>query len=244
MQASNESTSREVAPIQFNGAPTMSSREIADLVEKRHDVTKLSMERLAERRIIDLPPLVEYLDSLGRPAAEYRVVKRDSYVVVAQLSPEFTARLVDRWQELEANQQKFDPSVLTRMDILQLAMESEAGRIKAEAERDSAIATKALIGSKREATAMATASAAKREVARLQDKLGVNTRHATITAVENSTGREYPWNPLRKWCKANCVSVEKVADPRFGVVNTWPRDAWMEVYGIDLAEQFGQQEVA
>jgi phage regulator Rha-like protein len=32
----------------------------------------------------------------------YVVNKRDSYVVVAQLSPEFTARLVDRWQELEA----------------------------------------------------------------------------------------------------------------------------------------------
>jgi phage regulator Rha-like protein len=30
------------------------------------------------------------------------VNKRDSYVVVAQLCPEFTARLVDRWQELEA----------------------------------------------------------------------------------------------------------------------------------------------
>jgi hypothetical protein len=29
------------------------------------------------------------------------VGKRDSYVIVAQLSPEFTARLVDRWQELE-----------------------------------------------------------------------------------------------------------------------------------------------
>lgn len=27
--------------------------------------------------------------------------KRDSIIVVAQLSPEFTARLVDRWQELE-----------------------------------------------------------------------------------------------------------------------------------------------
>ncbi|TBL45867.1 phage regulatory protein/antirepressor Ant, partial [Klebsiella oxytoca] len=29
---------------------------------------------------------------------------RDSYVIVAQLSPEFTARLVDRWQELESKQ--------------------------------------------------------------------------------------------------------------------------------------------
>ncbi|APF00651.1 hypothetical protein BG030_22860 [Pseudomonas putida] len=27
--------------------------------------------------------------------------KRDSIIVVAQNSPEFTARLVDRWQELE-----------------------------------------------------------------------------------------------------------------------------------------------
>lgn len=32
----------------------------------------------------------------------YLICKRDSYVIVAQLSPEFTARLVDRWQELEA----------------------------------------------------------------------------------------------------------------------------------------------
>ncbi|SAK88138.1 Phage regulatory protein Rha (Phage_pRha) [Caballeronia temeraria] len=84
------------------GAPTMSSREIAELVESRHDKVKQSIERLAARGVIALPPLGEYLDSLGRRAAEYRVGKRDSYVIVAQLSPEFTARLVDRWQELES----------------------------------------------------------------------------------------------------------------------------------------------
>lgn len=84
------------------GAPTMSSREIAELVESRHDKVKQSIERLSARGVIALPPLGEYLDSLGRRAAEYRVGKRDSYVIVAQLSPEFTARLVDRWQELES----------------------------------------------------------------------------------------------------------------------------------------------
>ncbi|MDR5742494.1 phage antirepressor KilAC domain-containing protein [Caballeronia sp. LZ029] len=82
-------------------APTMSSREIADLVESRHDKVKQSIERLAARGVIALPPLGEYLDSLGRRAAEYQIGKRDSYVIVAQLSPEFTARLVDRWQALE-----------------------------------------------------------------------------------------------------------------------------------------------
>ncbi|MBK5927091.1 hypothetical protein CCR87_07015 [Rhodobaculum claviforme] len=31
----------------------------------------------------------------------YHLGQRDTYIVVAQLSPEFTARVVDRWQELE-----------------------------------------------------------------------------------------------------------------------------------------------
>lgn len=34
---------------------TMTSREIADLVESRHDKVKKSIERLAERGAIDLP---------------------------------------------------------------------------------------------------------------------------------------------------------------------------------------------
>lgn len=80
---------------------TMSSREIAELVESRHDKVKQSIGRLVKRGVIDVPPLGEYLDSLGRKATEYKLAKRDSYVVVAQLCPEFTARLVDRWQELE-----------------------------------------------------------------------------------------------------------------------------------------------
>jgi len=50
------------------------------------------------------PPLAEVPSTGPGPKAisVYLVSKRDSYVVVAQLSPEFTARLVDRWQELEA----------------------------------------------------------------------------------------------------------------------------------------------
>lgn len=92
------------ALVNFNSQLTMSSREIADLVESRHDSVKRTIERLSVG-VICLPPLVEYLDSLGRTAHEYLFSgekgKRDSIIVVAQLCPEFTARLVDRWQELE-----------------------------------------------------------------------------------------------------------------------------------------------
>lgn len=85
-------------------AVTMSSLEIAALVESRHDKVKQSIERLAERGVITLPPLGEVSNTGAGPSliAAYFVSKRDSYIVVAQLSPEFTARLVDRWQELEA----------------------------------------------------------------------------------------------------------------------------------------------
>lgn len=92
--------------------PTMSSREIADLVESRHDSVRRTVERLVEKKIIQLPPTVEVTNHLGQTVSEYRIGKRDSYVVVAQLSPEFTARLVDRWQELEAQQPRIDPAAL------------------------------------------------------------------------------------------------------------------------------------
>ena len=85
-----------------NATMTMSSREIAELVESRHDSVKRAIERCAERGVIDIPPMVEYRDAVGRGGQhEYKLDKRSSLIVVAQLSPEFTARVVDRWQELE-----------------------------------------------------------------------------------------------------------------------------------------------
>lgn len=79
--------------------PTMSSREIAEIVESRHDNVKRTMETLKDKGLISFTQSEE--KTSGRPATVYHVGKRDSYVIVAQLCPEFTARLVDRWQELE-----------------------------------------------------------------------------------------------------------------------------------------------
>lgn len=90
-------------------ALTMSSSDIAELVESRHDHVKRSIERLAERGVIELPPMGEVKNHLNQSVSVYLIGKRDSYIVVAQLSPEFTARLVDRWQELEQAQQQTIP---------------------------------------------------------------------------------------------------------------------------------------
>lgn len=217
---------------------TMTSREIADLLEKAHSNIKISAERLAESGVIGTLATQEFTHN-GNTYTEYLLCKRDSLILVAQNCPEFTARIVDRWQELENQKPAFDPSSLTRLDILKLAMDSEQGRIKAESERDQAIATKHLIGSKREATAMATASAAKREVARLKDQLGFSVRQATILQVESAMGRDFDFLPLRRWCNANEVVAESVPDKRYPKgVKAWPAAAWLACYGVDLAELF------
>ncbi|EGQ9187638.1 phage antirepressor KilAC domain-containing protein [Vibrio cholerae] len=98
---------------------TMSSREIAELTQSRHDNVKRSMERMSSNGIISFTPMEEPTIGGGKPTTVYHVNKRNSYIVVAQLSPEFTAALVDRWQELEnANQFRIPQSL---PEALQLA---------------------------------------------------------------------------------------------------------------------------
>lgn len=109
-----------------NTQQSMTSLHIANLVGTRHSLVKQSIERLAVKGVIVQSPLVteQSLDALGRPRAMQVYVfsgeqgKRDSIVVVAQLSPEFTAQLVDRWQELESQAQPIEPAIALPQDYL------------------------------------------------------------------------------------------------------------------------------
>ena len=95
-----------------NGAVTMSSREIAELVQSKHSDVKRSAERLAAGGVLTAPLAQFDFEHNGNVYQEYRFNKRDSLVVVARLSPEFTAAVVDRWQELENVQQVNVPQSL------------------------------------------------------------------------------------------------------------------------------------
>jgi len=115
----------------------MTSREIADLVESRHDSVKRSIERLAETGAIQLPPLVDVKNEQGQTVAEYHIGKRDTYVIVAQLSPQFTARLVDRWQELE---RAAAPRALTPAEMFLQNAQAMVAIERRQAEQDKAVA--------------------------------------------------------------------------------------------------------
>jgi phage regulator Rha-like protein len=109
---------------------TMSSREIADLVGSRHADVVRTIDRLIEKGVVSgCTPSAYTHEQNGQQYVQYVVCKRDSYIVVAQLCPQFTARLVDRWQELES-QQFTIPSTLP--DALRLAADlaDEGARLR------------------------------------------------------------------------------------------------------------------
>lgn len=120
-----------------DAALRMTSQEIADLVEKRHDNVKRTIEALVNQGVIARPQIEDVQETGGNNrtyTTQQHVFigergKRDSIVVVAQLSPQFTARLVDRWQELESGAAAL-PKTLP--EALRLAADLADQKAKAE----------------------------------------------------------------------------------------------------------------
>jgi len=85
---------------------TMSSREIADICEARHNDVMATIERLINEGVLRLgrnttarPHLP---DGGGRPTMVYDLGRRDCLVVVSGYNAVLRARIIDRWMELEA----------------------------------------------------------------------------------------------------------------------------------------------
>lgn len=81
--------------------PTMSSREIADLVEARHNDVVTTIERLFAKNLLRSSRRSRREATGGRPVDVYDLIERDTHLVVAGYSDEHRARVIDRWQELE-----------------------------------------------------------------------------------------------------------------------------------------------
>ncbi|HHE9499224.1 TPA: phage antirepressor KilAC domain-containing protein [Haemophilus influenzae] len=109
---------------------TMSSREIAEITHKEHkNVLRVIRDLIEQNLVAQIEPLkFEYRNQWFD---YYELNKRDTFVVVARLSPEFTAAVVDRWQELE-NQQK--PTALIPQSFSEALM--LAAQLQAEKERN------------------------------------------------------------------------------------------------------------
>ena len=105
---------------------TMGTREIAELLGKQHSNLTPTAQRLAVSGVIGTLATQEFSHN-GNVYEEYRLNKRDSLILVAQNCPEFTAQIVDRWQELESQQRPQIPQTYAAALL-------EAGRLALEVE--------------------------------------------------------------------------------------------------------------
>lgn len=228
---------------------TMTSREIAELTGK--DLSNV------HRDIREMLEAIKKDDSgLNHPQEDKDV---RGYTTCFYLNRELTDtlltgysvvarhRVIARWHKLEAERAK---PAFTLPDFTNPAAAARAWADAIEAtqavtiERDHAIATKAQIGDKKVATAMATASAKSRETAKLRALMGEATQSASIIAVENAMKRKFgkqDWRKLKTYCAAAGLSTGKSFNPGMQMnVNTYPAAAWLEVFGVDLVELFGE----
>lgn len=130
-------------------------------------------------------------DSLGRECVKTTLydLKVFNYLVMRldtdqawEKKAKFNDVLVER--ETGVTQTQPQPTLpTTYLEALEALVASEKAKLALQAERDEAIRTKAMIGSKREATAMATASAKSRECEKLREQIGDSETYKRATAI-------------------------------------------------------------
>ncbi|WP_082504711.1 Rha family transcriptional regulator [Methylobacterium sp. Leaf111] len=98
---------------------TMSSLEIAERTGKRHDHVMRDIRTMLKGLGITGPSFGgSYRDSTGRSLPCFNLPKRETLILVSGYSVTMRAEIIDRWQELEAQQA---PRIPTHVEALRLA---------------------------------------------------------------------------------------------------------------------------
>ena len=219
---------------------TMSSREIAELSGKQHGHVCRDVEALnATYEKMGLSKIGEgyytHPNTGSQQHREFLLTKEQCIDLVTGYNAELRIKINRRWAELEL--QVSLPSYMIEDPIKRAEKWIEEAKQKQIAiqERDHAIATKAEIGSRREATAMSTASKYKRKAEKLEALLDESQSFATIKKVQSITGGTYDTYELRRYSKAHGLEIQKAEDANYGSVNSYHKDAWLAVYNINLS---------
>lgn len=131
--------------------------------------------------------------------------------------------------EIEPQPQPQPALPTTYLEALEALVASEKAKLALQAERDEAIRTKAMIGSQREATAMATASAKSKECKRLTTEneelkdavgRGMNWRTVSMMTAEwiKEFGHAPSWHKLKKLSADLPTEMQPVKDVEEKVV--------------------------
>ena len=218
--------------VKLDGILTMSSLEIAELTGKRHD----NVMRDIQGMLGELGGVLSFEDTYTNPQNGqsypiFNLPKREALILVSGYSVVMRAKIIDRWQELEAKQSLGLPT--TYIQALELLLETEKQKEAALELAKVAIETKAEIGSRREATAMNTASQAVKKANKLEIELDQSKDYCTVKRMEMlQHGQKFNWRLLKSAGQDLGIDSIDIYDANYGSVKAYHRDVWLEAYAL------------
>ena len=222
--------SQEIAKINTSQA-TMSSREIAALCNKLHKNVTTDIEKmLTEVGIDGLKFQRIYKDKLNRDQREFLLPRRECDLVISGYSVKYRLAIIDRWHELEA----LTPKV-SYADSLRILADTIEAKEKAEQACLEAVRTKAEIGSRREASAMNTASIAVKKAKKLEIELDQSQQYCTVKRMQMiHHGQKFNWRLLKSTAIEMGIPTREVFDANYGKVKSYHVDVWQEAYAVGI----------
>ncbi|MGL4674201.1 MAG: Rha family transcriptional regulator [Wohlfahrtiimonas sp.] len=216
---------------------TMSSKEIAELTGKRHDNVLADIRKMLAE--INSPiKKGQYKDSTNRTLPMLLLDRDEVECLITGYSAKLRMAVIRRLRELENNNPAPVPQIPTNLpDALRLAADLAEENQQLAIERDEAIKTKALIGSKREATAMGKAGVLAKEVKKLKEQLDQSSQFSSVKRMEIiHKGKTFNWRELKKASIQLGLPINQIEDQNYGFVKTYHAEAWAMVYQLDISE--------
>lgn len=105
---------------------TMSSREVAQLTGSTHDNVLKTVRALAHKGVVSANETPYKHPQNGQTYSEFLLSYRDTMVVVSGYSVELRAKIIDRWQELEAREATTSRVPESFSEALRLAADLQA----------------------------------------------------------------------------------------------------------------------
>ncbi|MFS1539530.1 MAG: antA/AntB antirepressor family protein [Candidatus Phlomobacter fragariae] len=233
---------------------TVNARDLHVFLESKQDFSTWIKKRISEYGFVenkDFIRLHKKMEANNATAIDYHI----SLDMAKELS------MVERNEKgkqarhyfIECEKRVLQPTLPTNyVEALEALLTSEKEKAVITDQRDEAVRTKSRISRKREATALQRNSTYKRmanraiqEREKMAARLGASKEWASQQAVWRATGKMFGWKVLNAWLDKHDIydtitlgfptSFNPDQNSREVI---YPREAWLEIYGIDIAELF------
>lgn len=232
---SNCSRKKEFGAVRIvirNGNPWFVAKDVCDILELGNSRSSLALLDEDEKDVhsMDTPGGKQEMTIISEPGL-YSLILRSR-------KPE--AKAFKRWvtHEVIPSIRKTGGYLIAKPDDTPEAILAHAVLVaqdtirRIEAERDEAIRTKAEIGSRREATAMATASAAVRKAAALENELGRGRDYKSVKGIpwfldifaDTPAAYSVAGRKLSDMSRRMDYEIREIEDSRFGSVKAYHAD--------------------